>query len=64
MTDEKHTTMLKSEFAQLAGIPFRTLSRYMNTLYLNELEEMDYMKSQKYLTPKQIHFLKEKLVIG
>ncbi|MGD9930146.1 MAG: hypothetical protein AB7U05_09010 [Mangrovibacterium sp.] len=63
MTDEKKVGMLKHEFAQLAEIPFRTLSRYLNELYYDELREMDYTKTQKYLTKKQIEFLKNKLVI-
>ena len=65
MADEKTEiqSMLKCEFAKKHGIPFRTLARYMNELYFGELQIIDYKKKQKYLTPKQILFLKSKLVI-
>jgi hypothetical protein len=55
--------MLKSEYSRRVGIPFSTLRRYMNVLYLAELQEIDYSRCQNYLTPKQIDFLNRKLVI-
>ena len=63
MTDEKNKGMLKSEYAKQIGIPFRTLGRYANHLYFEELTKLDYARNQKYLTPRQIGFLNEKLVI-
>lgn len=64
MADEnKNMAMLKSEYAQQIGIPFRTFARYLNDLYLDELKALDYSVNQKYLTPKQIQYLNEKLVV-
>ncbi|MHA7109249.1 hypothetical protein ACRTDU_03935 [Sunxiuqinia elliptica] len=64
MADEnKNMAMLKSEYAKKIGIPFRTLSRYINEMYIDEMKTFDYSVTQKYLTPKQIQFLNEKLVI-
>lgn len=64
MGDEKKIGMLKNEYAKKIGIPYRTLSRYINKLYLAEMESnFDYCPTQKYLTPRQIDFLNTKLVI-
>lgn len=63
MADEKKIGMLKKEYAQRVGIPYRTMARYMNVHFLNELKEIDYSISQKYLTPKQIAWLDQKLVV-
>ncbi len=64
MPDEKQNmAMLKSEYAKKIGIPFRTLSRYINELYIDEMKAFDYSVTQKYLTPKQINYLNNKLVV-
>lgn len=64
MVDEKKIEgMLKNEYAKKIGIPFRTLTRYMNELYIDEMTAMDYSRTQKYLTPRQIEFLNMKLVV-
>lgn len=60
---EEITAMLKSEYAKKIGIPVSTLRRYCNKLYLAQLQTMDYTVSQKWLTPKQIHWLNDKLVV-
>lgn len=65
MEESKSNTVaiLKSEYSRRVGIPLSTMRRYMNKLYFTELQEMDYTRSQNYLTPKQIDFLNRKLVI-
>lgn len=65
MEINKHTVvgMLKREYSKLIGIPASTLRRYMNKLYFDEMAKLDYTRGQNYLTPKQINFLNEKLVI-
>lgn len=63
MTEPSIQAMLKSEYAKLVGIPVSTLRRYCNKLYLAELQKMDYFPAQKWLTPRQILWLNEKLVI-
>ncbi len=61
--DKKNMAMLKSEYAKAIGIPFRTLSRYINEMYIDDLKAFDYSITQKYLTPKQINYLNNKLVV-
>ncbi|HQN16667.1 MAG TPA: helix-turn-helix domain-containing protein [Bacteroidales bacterium] len=53
--------MYKYEIADKIGISMSTLSRWINGRYFTELASLGYKKSQKYLTPKQIIFLSEKL---
>lgn len=55
--------MMKWEYSQFANITPRTLRRYLNILYLEDLRQMDYRPTQRHLTPKQVHFLNEKLVV-
>ncbi len=59
----KKGAMLKSEYAREIGIPFRTLTRYINERYFEEMTAIDYTRTQKYLTPKQVEFLNAKLVV-
>ena len=53
--------MYKYEVAQLLNIQPGTLSRWLNVLYLKDLQEIGYNKNQKYLTPKQLNYLKDKI---
>jgi len=55
--------MTKKALAEKAGMGISTLRYYMNVKYIDKLKEMDYYPRQKYLTPKQVHFLCEELVI-
>lgn len=63
MPESNIIAMLKSEYAKRVGIPCSTLRRYMNTLYFDELAKLDYNRNQNYLTPRQIVFLDQKLVV-
>lgn len=52
----------KNEFAQMLGVSNRTLSRWLNIMYYNELKQKYYYKKeQKVLTANQIRFLVELL---
>lgn len=51
----------KYELAIRLRISTRTLSRWLNIRYYNQLTQLGYQKHQKYLTPVQIKFLQKKL---
>jgi len=53
--------MSKSEYAIELNISVRTLSRWLNNLYFNELKNFGYSKYQKFLFPEQLKFLNQKL---
>ncbi|HCU60215.1 MAG TPA: hypothetical protein DGC94_03840 [Prolixibacteraceae bacterium] len=62
MTLPFYKAMLKNEYARKIGVSGRTLRRYLNERYFEELKEMNYFPEQKFLTPRQIGFLNKKLV--
>lgn len=57
-----YKAMSKKDYSKMIGISARTLRRYLNELYFEELKEMNYYPEQKILTPKQIGFLNKRLV--
>lgn len=59
----KHRAMHKKELAKILGVSIRTLRYWLNVTYFSELEQVGYIKTQKFLTPKQVSFLYDRLVI-
>lgn len=57
------TGMMKCEYSKLANIKPRTLARYLNIMYIDDLKKMDYTQNQRHLTPAQVSYLNKKLVI-
>ncbi|MDD3011316.1 MAG: hypothetical protein PHU97_08370 [Bacteroidales bacterium] len=53
--------LYKNEVADLLGISRSTLAHWLNEKYLDDLVKIGYRKKQKYLTPKQLTFLQEKV---
>lgn len=53
----------KYEIAADMGISTRTLARWLNGRYFEDLVKLNYTKQQKYLLPVQIEFLNRKLCI-
>ena len=65
MGNDKHIIkgMMKAEYSRLANIPPSTLANYMNKLYISDLAAMEYHTHQKHLTPRQVAYLNQKLVV-
>ena len=59
----KFPPLRKSELADLLGITPRTLRRWLNEMYYNELILIGYDKNMVTLTPKIVEWLTEKLCI-
>jgi len=54
-------SMLKREYADLLDISLRTLRKYLNIVFISDLQKLNYNKNQHLLLPNQIKFLNEKL---
>ncbi len=59
----KSKSMHKKDLAKKAEMSLSTFRYYLNVRLIDELKEMGYHPRQKYLTPKQVHFLCERLTI-
>lgn len=57
----KQHFLYKYQFAEKIGISNRTLCRWLNEKYFDQLIKLDYYKKQRYLNPGQLKFLCEKL---
>ena len=53
----------KKELRLQSGLSETTFRQYLNVRYYNELKTLGYNKNQKILSPAQIKFLRERLVI-
>lgn len=49
----------KYEIAEKIGVSNSTLRKWLNVKYYVELQKLGYEKRQKYLTIKQINYLRE-----
>lgn len=49
----------KYEIAEKIGVSSSTLRKWLNVKYYVELQKLGYEKRQKYLTIKQINYLRE-----
>jgi transposase len=49
----------KYEIAEKIGVSKTTLRNWLNIKYFSELQKLGYEKRQKYLTTKQINYLRE-----
>lgn len=49
----------KYEIAEKIGVSCSTLRKWLNIKYYVELQKLGYEKRQKYLTIKQINYLRE-----
>ncbi|MGD9930044.1 MAG: hypothetical protein AB7U05_08490 [Mangrovibacterium sp.] len=59
----KYRAMHKKELAKLAEMSPSSFRSWLNVRLIDELKKMDYEPRQKYLTPKQVHFLCNRLAI-
>jgi hypothetical protein len=53
--------LYKYQLAQRLNVSMRTISRWLNERYFEQLRKMGYRKEQKYLLPEQVRFLQGKL---
>jgi transcriptional regulator with XRE-family HTH domain len=53
--------LYKYQLADRLGVSTRTLSRWLNSMYYEQLKKLGYHKNQKYLLPDQVRFLQGKL---
>ena len=53
--------LYKYQLAERLSVSTRTVSRWLNVLYFEQLQKFGYRKSQKYLLPDQVRFLAGKL---
>jgi hypothetical protein len=50
-------SMTKAQLALLLGVSGKTVGKYLNVLYYEQMKQLGYYKRQKILMPKQIEFL-------
>lgn len=60
---KQRINMSKAHLAELLNVSPSTLRRWLNKLYLAELEQLGYTRKQQLFTPRQWCWLVDKLVI-
>ena len=54
-------SMYKAKYAKSLNMSIDVLRKYLNIVFISDLEKLSYNKNQKLLLPNQIKFLNEKL---
>jgi len=57
-----HPTITKSELAEKCGVSLKTVRRWCNCDFYDELKKIGYRKNQHIFTPKQTKFLIENII--
>ncbi|MFA6923108.1 MAG: helix-turn-helix domain-containing protein [Bacteroidales bacterium] len=52
------TSITKKQLAQKMGVSQSTLQKYLNNIWFEKLKELNYVKRQRILTPKQLELIK------
>jgi len=61
--NQHYRSLYKKELAGYANVSPKTLRRWLNQLYFNEISPLGYVKTEPVLTPVVVKYLCEKLCI-